>query len=53
MEVDLCTVSTFMLCHMNYFVLQSVGNEHLAAYEVAKLPYNKTKNRFANIFPCE
>ena len=47
------TASTFMLCHMNYFVLQSVGNEHLAAYEVAKLPYNKTKNRFANIFPCE
>ena len=51
--MDLCTASTFMLCHMNYFVLQSVGNEHLAAYEVAKLPYNKTKNRFANIFPCE
>ena len=34
-----------------HFSLQSLGNEVLASYEIAKL--NKAKNRFANIFPCE
>ena len=35
------------------FYFQSLGSEPVASHEVSKLPFNRMKNRFANIFPCK
>ena len=33
--------------------LQSLGSGLVAEVSIAKLPVNRVKNRFANIFPCK
>ena len=38
---------------LNLLSFQSLGSDPLASHEVAKLPFNRAKNRFANIFPCK
>ena len=32
---------------------QSLGSEPKASLDVAKRPFNRAKNRFANILPCK
>ena len=41
-------ILTAKLC----FYFQSLGSDHVAPHDAAKLPFNRMKNRFANIFPC-
>ena len=50
-----CTLQTELAHtkHSQLFSFQSLGSDPLASHEVAKLPFNRAKNRFANIFPCE
>ena len=40
-----------MLCAVS--LCQSLSSDPLASSDKAKEPANKTKNRFANIFPCK
>ena len=35
------------------FSFQSLGSDPVASHEVSKRPFNRVKNRFANIFPCK
>ena len=39
--------------HFNNFFLSDLGSDPLASHEVSKLPFNRVKNWFANIFPCK
>ena len=49
-------IGTNMYCRVEFhstFFFQSLGSDPLASHEVSKLPFNRVKNRFANIFPCK
>ena len=50
-------MKTMMLCCLsallhNYGVLQDIDRNPQFDYEVAKIPENRARNRFGNIFPC-
>ena len=47
----LCTADRNFI--LQTFFFQSLGSDPLASHEVSKLPFNRVKNRFANIFPCK
>ena len=52
----LCTSDKNWLVQNIYYFLfsfQSLGSDPVASHEIAKLPFNRVKNRFANIFPCK
>ena len=40
-------------CERFVYLLQSIEKSPQAEYNIAQIPENKARNRFANIFPCE
>ena len=38
---------------MTFNLVQSIGSDPLSSCDIAKLPENRAKNRYANIFACK
>ena len=41
------------LCCNGFFLFQTIDKSPQSSCEVAKIPQNRARNRFGNIFPCK